>query len=223
MNRKAVLAIALAALAVASTGLSAPLTINFCTDTAAGIAECASDHIAEARLTIDEVLNGDTNDYTATLFFRGAAAMAPAVIDQVQFTIDGAGEDDYEALPAITSAPGGTAGDPNGDWVAHFGGVPNCGGPGNHNSVCGVGAQGLLGNGGTLTWVFTFDLDDAFGKLSETHFVNMRASFERGQFSPSGGNLTGGSGGSSNLPEPVAVSLLGLAALGLARRLRSRA
>jgi len=219
-------AIAAALLMVAAqAATAAPLTINFCSDTVLGAAECSSDHIAEARLTLEEIAGGDLNDYTATLFFRGAAALAPAVIDQVQFTIGTAGNSDYEALPSLTIAPGGTVGDPNGDWVAHFGGVPNCGGPGNTNSVCGVGTGGLLGNNGELTWVFTLDLKDSFGVLAQDHFVNMRASLTQGQFGPSGGNLSGGSSGSGNsssLPEPAVISLLGVG-VGLVRKMRIRA
>src|SRR5687767_10983370 len=85
----------------ASSAQAASFTIDFCVVNAA---ECTSDHIAEAKLTFDEIAGGDLNDYRATLFFKGAASGAPAFIDQVQFKIDGAA---YEALPSLTTAPAG--------------------------------------------------------------------------------------------------------------------
>ena len=157
MNRLALVIAAIGNLALgASSADAASFTINFCVVNAG---ECTSDKIAEARLTFDEIAGGDLNDYTATLFFKGAAAGAPAFIDQVQFKIDGAS---YEALPALTTAPAG------GTWTPFFGSVPNCGTGGDANSVCADhnGAGAALGNNGTLTWVFTFDLADSFGALA---------------------------------------------------------
>jgi hypothetical protein len=193
----------------ASSAKAAPFTIDFCV---VNPGECTSDKIAEAKLTFTEIAGGDLNDYTATLFFKGAAAGAPSFIDQVQFKIDGWG---YEALPSLTTAPAG------GIWTPFFGSVPNCGSAGDANSVCADhnGAGAALGNGGMLTWVFSFDLADSFGALAEGQPVNMRASFEKGQFSPSGGRLTTTTTGST-VPEPAALSLLGLALVATARRLK---
>lgn len=240
MNRIFIVAAAVAALAVASSAQSAPLTIDFCTITT----ECTNDGFAEARLTIDEIVDGDINNYTATLFFRGAAAGAPAFIDQVQFTIGTANQADYEGPLSLLSAPGGTIGDPNGDWVPYFGGIPNCGGPGAPNSACAVGTPAALGDNGELTWVFTFDLVDDFGALESGHQAMMRASYGQGQFSPGMGDLSGGTTTSTpttttsnpttttsnptttstpttgTVPEPSILALTGLGLFGLSRRLR---
>ena len=240
MNRRFIIAAAVAALAVASSAQSAPLTIDFCTGT--GSADCLNDGIAEARLTIDEIVDGDINNYTATLFLLGAASGAPAAIDQVQFTIGTANQADYEGLPVLLSAPGGTIGDPNGDWVSHFGGVPNCGGPGAPNSACAVGTPATFGNNTTLSWVFTFDLVDTFGALAAGHLVNMRASYGQGQFSPTADELgtttstpttttttpttttsnptTTSTPTTGSVPEPSILALTGLGLFGLSRRLR---
>ena len=240
MNRRFIIAAAVAALAVASSAQSAPLTLDFCTITT----ECTNDGIAEARLTIDEIVDGDINNYFATLFLRGAASGAPAAIDQVQFTIGTANQADYEGLPSLITAPGGTVGDPNGDWVPHFGGIPNCGGPGAPNSACAVGTPATLGNNGTLTWVFTFDLADDFGAMVAGDSAMMRASYGQGQFSPGMGELNVGTTSSTptttttapttttsnptttstpttgSVPEPSILALTGLGLFGLSRRLR---
>src|SRR5688572_12510951 len=213
----------------ASSAQAASFTIDFCVVNAA---ECTSDHIAEAKLTFDEIAGGDLNDYRATLFFKGAASGAPAFIDQVQFKIDGAA---YEALPSLTTAPAG------GTWTPFFGSVPNCGTGGDANSVCADhnGAGAALGNNGALTWVFAFDLMDSFGALVPGQKVNMRASFGQGQFSPSGAYLTTTTPTTTTtpptsttptttttpttgtVPEPTVLSLLGLGLAAAAGRRRS--
>ena len=206
----------------ASSAHASSFTIDFCV---VNPDECGSDKIAEARLTFDEVAGGDLNDYTATLFFKGAAAGAPGFIDQVQFKIDGAS---YESLPSLTAAPAG------GTWTPFFGSVPNCGTGGDGNSVCADhnGAGAALGNNGSLTWIFGFDLVDSFGALSAGQPVNMRASFGRGQFSPGGGPLPLSNTPitltstetetqtqtETSVPEPTVLSLLGAGMVAAAAR-----
>jgi hypothetical protein len=217
----------------ASPASAASFTVNFCP----GDATCPTG-VTEASLTFDEILGGDPNDYLLTLRLAGGPT-APAFIDEVQFTIEGAqtppGTNDYEFKPTLSSAPLGV-----GNWSVYYDAVDGSAGActadtGSANAICAQPASWPSANG-INDWVFLVDLVDGFGPLGVGSGVNLRAQFLKadgknaGILSPGGGTLvtttgtvtTTGGVTTGSVPEPTAFALVGLGLILGAHRLRSR-
>jgi hypothetical protein len=228
-----------ASLALARSGQAATFSVNFCP----GANGCPG-NVTEASLTFDEILTGsDPNDYELTLKIVGGAG-EPQFIDSVQFTITGVmTPTGYEAKPTLTDAP--TNGDPWSVYWDQIAGNPtDC----SSDTLQGQGVcAGSTGNGastdGTNIWKFLIDLDDQESALHVGSAVDLRAHFLKigphdkiqngGMLSPeAGGYLETGSNETSTnetsrnetgtVPEPAALSLLGLGLAATARRLRRK-
>jgi len=200
---------------------AAGFTINFCP----GSGSCPA-NVSEARLTFNELTGtADPNDYDVFIRIVGSAGTAFS-INQVSFTVDAAdnvvGTNGYEALPTLTSAPGGP-----GAWNVFFDNVSNGGCTSNtHNSkeVCAHSTtNGPLVNGTNL-WEFAVDFGSGISPLAIGSAVNLRAQFltsagkNAGILSPDGGPLgacTSTQPDCTSVPEPATFLMVaaGLASI----------
>ena len=210
--------IGLAALALTSASAQASsFTFHFCP----GDVACNADLSASITFATDESTALDLNDYIVTLRFVGT--LTNTFIDTVDFT---AGLQ-IESLPTLLSVPDGTVAS---DWTTNFdkvsNGASNCSGAiPNQKFVC---STSTTGNGadfnGINEWVYAVDFagSDLVGPTSPIDlrvlFVDVNGDKVGPVMSPMGNyNSTTTN---QSVPEPAALSLLGLGLAIAGRRLR---